>query len=50
MQPPLGGVCRRARHPGCYFTVTAVCGIGIGLALFAARGPMGRLLRSGLEH
>jgi len=33
-----------------YFTVTAVCGIGIGLALFAARGRVGRLLGAGLEH
>jgi POT family proton-dependent oligopeptide transporter len=33
-----------------YFTVTAVCGIGIGLALFAARGPVGRLLGAGLER
>lgn len=33
-----------------YFTVTAVCGVGIGLALLATRRPVGRLLRSGLEH
>lgn len=33
-----------------YFTVTAVCGIGIGLALLAARRPVGRLLESGLER
>ncbi|MGP3776591.1 peptide MFS transporter [Streptomyces sp. SDT5-1] len=32
-----------------YFTITAVCGIGIGLALIAARGPLGRLLNSGLD-
>lgn len=32
-----------------YFTVTAVCGIGIGLILLATRRPVGRLLRSGLE-
>ncbi|MFI9776817.1 peptide MFS transporter [Streptomyces sp. NPDC051956] len=31
-----------------YFTVTAVCGIGIGLILFAVRKPVGRLLESGL--
>ncbi|WP_432181252.1 peptide MFS transporter [Streptomyces sp. NBC_00063] len=31
-----------------YFTVTAVCGIGIGLVLFAVRKPVGRLLESGL--
>ncbi|MGI8311011.1 peptide MFS transporter [Saccharopolyspora hattusasensis] len=33
-----------------YFTVTAVCGIGIGLALLAGRGPLGRLLGAGLER
>ncbi|MGD6756792.1 peptide MFS transporter [Streptomyces sp. BH105] len=32
-----------------YFTITAVCGIGIGLALIAARKPLGRLLNAGLE-
>ncbi|MFI5658270.1 peptide MFS transporter [Streptomyces sp. NPDC051684] len=32
-----------------YFTITAVCGIGIGVALIAARKPLGRLLNSGLE-
>ncbi|MFE5003886.1 peptide MFS transporter [Streptomyces sp. NPDC056696] len=31
-----------------YITVTAVCGIGIGLVLFAVRKPVGRLLESGL--
>ena len=33
-----------------YFTLTAVCGIGIGLALFAVRGPVGRRLEAGLER
>ncbi|WP_425825440.1 peptide MFS transporter [Streptomyces fractus] len=32
-----------------YFTITAVCGIGIGLALIATRRPLGRLMNSGLE-
>ncbi|WP_327658110.1 peptide MFS transporter [Streptomyces sp. NBC_00483] len=32
-----------------YFTITAVCGIGIGLALIATRKPLGRLLNAGLE-
>ncbi|MEU5053860.1 peptide MFS transporter [Streptomyces sp. NPDC056121] len=32
-----------------YFTVTAVCGIGIGLALLATRKPVGRLLEAGLQ-
>ncbi|OMI36503.1 peptide MFS transporter [Streptomyces sparsogenes] len=33
-----------------YFTLTAVCGIGIGAALLAARRPVGRLLGAGLER
>jgi POT family proton-dependent oligopeptide transporter len=33
-----------------YFTLTAVCGAAIGLALFATRGPLGRLLGAGLER
>ncbi|MBO8193864.1 MFS transporter [Streptomyces oryzae] len=33
-----------------YFSLTAVCGIGLGLTLFATRRPLGRLLTSGLEH
>lgn len=33
-----------------YFTITAVCGIGIGLALFATRRPVSRLLEAGLER
>ncbi|MFE2037431.1 peptide MFS transporter [Streptomyces scopuliridis] len=33
-----------------YFTLTAVCGIGVGLALFAGRGPVERLLRAGLKR
>lgn len=32
-----------------YFTITAVCGIGIGLMLIATRKPLGRLLNAGLE-
>ncbi|MER6529560.1 oligopeptide:H+ symporter [Streptomyces sp. NPDC001508] len=32
-----------------YLALTAVCGIGMGMALFAARGPVGRLLKAGLE-
>ncbi|MGW5861147.1 peptide MFS transporter [Streptomyces sp. NPDC055239] len=31
-----------------YFTITAVIGIGVGLALFAARKPLQRLLHAGL--
>ncbi|MFE2940002.1 hypothetical protein ACFXKG_13225 [Streptomyces sp. NPDC059255] len=33
-----------------YLTVTATCGIGLGLALYAGRRPVGRLLGSGLTH
>ncbi|MEU0490261.1 oligopeptide:H+ symporter [Nocardiopsis sp. NPDC006139] len=33
-----------------YFTVIATAGIGLGLVLFAARGPVGRLLESGLTR
>ncbi|MFB7650660.1 MULTISPECIES: peptide MFS transporter [unclassified Streptomyces] len=33
-----------------YFTITAVCGIGIGLTLFAVRRPQGRMLESGLRR
>ncbi|MFF0223577.1 peptide MFS transporter [Streptomyces sp. NPDC004629] len=33
-----------------YFTLTAVCGIVLGLALLAARGPVERLLKAGLER
>jgi proton-dependent oligopeptide transporter, POT family len=33
-----------------YFTVTVVCGIGIGLTLLAGRGPLGRFLGEGLER
>lgn len=32
-----------------YLALTAVCGIGIGLALFAARGPVQRLLETGMK-
>ncbi|MEU5032232.1 hypothetical protein [Streptomyces milbemycinicus] len=31
-----------------YLALTSVCGIGIGLALFAARRPVQRLLETGL--
>ncbi|NUH37080.1 MFS transporter [Streptomyces samsunensis] len=33
-----------------YLAITAMCGIGIGLALFAARRPVQRLLETGSEH
>ncbi|MFC9430522.1 peptide MFS transporter [Streptomyces sp. NPDC056987] len=33
-----------------YLTVTATCGIGLGLALYAGRRSVGRLLGSGLTH
>ncbi|MGP3987121.1 peptide MFS transporter [Streptomyces sp. 3N207] len=33
-----------------YFTLTAVCGVAIGLVLFLVRRPVGRLLGAGLEH
>lgn len=33
-----------------YFALTAVCGIALGLALLVARGPVDRLLRTGLDR